>query len=306
LRIHSATSPERSRGPLGDQAARVIGEVHHRQGFVLSDQELCRFRPPTMPAPMTRRQGHSDRQGESSPQTREPATCRSHEWQAGRCHYPGMSTAGPLSVIAAPSSTRADRERLMRRTRLLAWAGIAWHVVEFAIALVAGLIASSIALVGFGIDSAIEAAAGLVVVWLFASRRAGSASAERRARQLMAASFFLLAAYLGIEATHSLVSASEPDASWVGIGLAAVTAPTMPLLARTKTRLGWKLGSQATVSEGAQTMLCAYLSVALLVGLGANALLGWWWADPLAALLIAGVALREGVTGWRGDACGCC
>jgi divalent metal cation (Fe/Co/Zn/Cd) transporter len=217
-----------------------------------------------------------------------------------------MSTTRPLRVIAAPASSRADRERLVRQTRMLAWAGIAWHVVEFAIALVAGIFASSIALIGFGIDSAIEAAAGLVVVWLFASRRAGSARAERSAQQLIAASFFLLAAYLAVEAGRSLIDGSEPDASWVGIGLAAVTAPTMPLLARVKTRLGRQLGSRATVSEGAQTMLCAYLSVALLVGLGANALLGWWWADPLTALVIAGAAVREGINGWRGDACGCC
>jgi divalent metal cation (Fe/Co/Zn/Cd) transporter len=217
-----------------------------------------------------------------------------------------MSASDPLRGIAAPSSARTDRERLMRQARALAWAGIAWHVVEFGIALIAGLVAGSIALVGFGIDSAIEAAAGLVVVWLFASPRAGSPSAERRAQQLIAASFFLLAAYLAVEATRSLVTGVEPEASWVGIGLAAVTAPTMPLLARVKTRLGRQLGSQATVSEGAQTMLCAYLSVALLAGLGANALLGWWWADPLTALVIAGVAVREGANGWRGDACGCC
>jgi divalent metal cation (Fe/Co/Zn/Cd) transporter len=219
-----------------------------------------------------------------------------------------MSTTDPLRVIAAPSRTGADRERLMRQTRMLAWAGIAWHVVEFAVALVAGIAASSIALVGFGIDSAIEAAAGLVVVWLFAIPRAGSASAERRAQQLIAASFFLLAAYLGVEATRSLITGSEPDASWVGIGLAAVTAPTMPLLARAKRRVGHSLDSAATVSEGAQNMICAYLSVALLIGLGANALAGWWWADPAAALIIAAIATREGIESWRGNGCadGCC
>jgi divalent metal cation (Fe/Co/Zn/Cd) transporter len=207
---------------------------------------------------------------------------------------------------AASATAPNDRARLVRQTRRLAWAGIAWHVLEFAIAVVAGVAASSIALVGFGVDSAIEAAAGVVVVWLFASHRSGSAAAERRAQQLIAASFFLLAAYLTFEATRSLISGTEPDASWVGIGLAAVTAPTMPLLARWKTRLGRELGSQATVSEGAQTMLCAYLSLALLVGLGANALLGWWWADPLTALVIAGVAVREGVNGWNGKADACC
>jgi divalent metal cation (Fe/Co/Zn/Cd) transporter len=220
-----------------------------------------------------------------------------------------MSASDPLRVIVvpgAPSISRDDRAWLVRRTRLLAWAGIAWHVLEFAIAVIAGVAASSIALLGFGIDSAIEAAAGLVVVWLFASRRVDSTTAERRAQQLIAASFFALAAYLTFAAVRSLASTSEPDASWVGIGLAAVTAPTMPLLARVKTRLGRQLGSQATVSEGAQTMLCAYLSVALLIGLGANALLGWWWADPITALVIAGVAVREGLSGWRGEVDGCC
>jgi divalent metal cation (Fe/Co/Zn/Cd) transporter len=189
---------------------------------------------------------------------------------------------------------------------MLAWAGIAWHVVEFTVALAAGLAASSIALVGFGVDSAIEAASGLVVVWLFASRQSGSSTAERRAQRIVAVSFFALAAYLAVEAVRSLAAGSEPDASWVGIGLAAVTAPAMPLLARRKMRLGQRLGSPATVSEGAQNMLCAYLSIALLLGLGANACLGWWWADPLTALVIAAVAAREGVAGLRGRAGGCC
>ena len=220
-----------------------------------------------------------------------------------------MSAGEPLQLTLAPAiapQVSHERERLMRQARVLAWAGIAWHVFEFAVAVVAGLAASSIALLGFGIDSAIEAAAGLVVVWLFGSRRAGSTTAERRAQQLIAASFFVLAAYLAFEATRSLASGSEPDASWVGVGLAVVTAMTMPLLARSKTRIARRLGSHAAVSEGAQTMLCAYLSIALLIGLGANALLGWWWADPLTALVIAGVAVREGRAGWRGEADGCC
>lgn len=217
-----------------------------------------------------------------------------------------MSASGLLEIVPAKSSDRETRERLLRRARLLAYAGIGWHVVEFAIALGAGLAASSIALVGFGVDSLIEALAGGVVVWLFAARRAGSARAERRAQQIIAASFLLLAVYIGVEAIRALIGGDEPSASWVGIGLAAVTAPTMPLLARWKTRLAGQLGSSAAASEGAQTMLCAYLSVALLVGLGANAVAGWWWADPLAGLLIAGVAVREGVRGWRGEADSCC
>jgi divalent metal cation (Fe/Co/Zn/Cd) transporter len=200
----------------------------------------------------------------------------------------------------------AERALLVRNVRALAWAGIAWHVIECAVAVAAGLAASSVALIGFGIDSAIESSAGLVVVWLFASRHSGSAAAERRAQRLIAGSFFLLAVYIALEATRALTSGAEPEASWIGIALAAVTAPAMPLLARVKVGLGRRLGSQATVSEGAQTMLCAYLSVALLIGLGANAVLGWWWADPLAALAIGAVALREGRASWRGKADACC
>jgi divalent metal cation (Fe/Co/Zn/Cd) transporter len=202
-----------------------------------------------------------------------------------------------------PAGASRERSRLVRRARLLAWAGIGWHVVEFAIALGAGLAASSIALVGFGIDSLIESAAGFVVVWRFGRRRAHLESAEHRAQRLIAASFFVLAAYVGVEAVRTLLGGDHPEASWVGIGLAAVTAPTMPLLARAKRRVGERLGSSATVQEGVQNLLCAYLSVALLLGLGANAMLGWWWADPVAALVVGAVALREGLEGWRGDAC---
>jgi divalent metal cation (Fe/Co/Zn/Cd) transporter len=183
----------------------------------------------------------------------------------------------------APAS--AERARLERRTRLLAWSGIGWHVIEFAIAFFAGLAAGSIALVGFGVDSLIEALAGGVVLWLFTGNRRGSSAAERRAQQLIAVSFFLLAGYVGVEALRTLANGHHPDASWVGIALAAFTAPTMPLLACAKRRLG-------------------YLSIALLLGLAANALAGWWWADPLTALAIAVVAVSEGRQSWRGE--GCC
>ena len=198
----------------------------------------------------------------------------------------------------------SSRGRLERRARLLAWGGIAWHVVEFGIALGAGIAAGSIALIGFGADSLVEAFAGLVVVWLFTGGRVGSETAERRAQQLIATSFFVLAAYVAVESVRALVAGDEPGTSWVGIGLAAFTAPTMPLLAMAKRRVGQGLGSWATIKEGAQSMLCAYLSVALLAGLLANALAGWWWADPAAALVIAGVAAREGRQSWRGE--GCC
>ena len=206
--------------------------------------------------------------------------------------------------VAAISLRGADRARLERRARTLAHGGNAWHVVELAIALGAGISAGSIALIGFGADSLVEVLAGGVVVWLFTSGRGSSPEAERRAQQLIAASFFLLAAYVGVESIRDLASGHRPAASWIGVGLAAVTAPTMPLLARAKRRVGHALGSSATVSEARQNDLCAYLSVALLVGLGANALVGWWWADPAAALVIAAVAAREGRESWRGE--GCC
>ena len=216
-----------------------------------------------------------------------------------------LGQARPLTVpVLTADPAPAERARLERRTRLLAWAGIGWHIVEFAIALAAGVAAGSIALIGFGADSLIEALAGGVVLWLFTGKRRGSSTAERRAQQLIAASFFLLAGYVGVEALRTLVNGDHPAASWVGIGLAAVTAPTMPLLAYAKRRLGNQLHSAATVKEAAQTQLCAYLSIALLLGLGANALAGWWWADPLTALGIAAVAFKEGRESWRGE--GCC
>jgi len=213
--------------------------------------------------------------------------------------------AGEQQSLGVPAPPSADKRRqLEQRARLLAWGGNAWHLVEFAIALGAGLAAGSIALIGFGADSLIEAFSGLVVVWLFTGRRLGSTTAERRSQQMISASFFLLAAYVSTESIRDLVSGHHPGISWVGIGLASFTAPTMPLLARAKRNVGRQLNSSATVKEGAQNMLCAYLSLALLAGLLANALAGWWWADPAAALVIGGIALKEGRESWRGE--GCC
>lgn len=178
--------------------------------------------------------------------------------------------------------------------------------MEFAIAVGAGVAAGSVALIGFGIDSVIEALAGGVIVWLFTGGRGASPTAERQAQQLIAASYALLVAYIGVEAIRDLLGSHHPEVSWVGIGLAAFTTPTMPLLARAKRNVGRKLNSSATVSEASQNMVCAYLSVALLVGLLANALLGWLWADPVAALVIGAVAAKEGVDAWRGESCDCC
>jgi divalent metal cation (Fe/Co/Zn/Cd) transporter len=205
-----------------------------------------------------------------------------------------------------PGLAPEDRARLERRAKLLAWAGNGWHLVEFAVALAAGIAAGSVALVGFGLDSLIEVAAAGVVIWLFSGGRGASHAAERRAQQLIAASYGLLLAYIAVEAVRDLASAHHPAVSWVGIGLAAFTAPTMPLLARAKRQVGQTLNSAATVSEAGQNMICAYLSVALLLGLLLNAVAGWWWADPAAALVIAALASKEGIESWRGESCECC
>ena len=221
----------------------------------------------------------------------------------------GLIQLGTTTRPAAPPGlSTAERSRYERRARLLAWGGIAWHIVEFLIAVIAGITAGSIALIGFGADSLIEAIAGVVVVWLFTGTRLGSSHAERRAQQMIAVSFYVLALYVGVEAVRTLINADHPRTSWLGIALAAFTAATMPLLARAKRHVGTKLGSSATVKEASQTSLCAYLSVALLLGLSANALLGWWWADPITALLIATVAIKEARESWRGEGCadGCC
>jgi divalent metal cation (Fe/Co/Zn/Cd) transporter len=216
----------------------------------------------------------------------------------------------PLVVLSVAPDASAphpvERQRFVERARFLAWVGLAWHVGEAAVAIAAGVLAGSVALVGFGADSLIEAGAGVVVIWLMADGRSTSAVAERRAQQLIAASFALLAVYIGAQALHDVVGGHHASPSWVGIGLSVVTLAAMPPLARAKRRVGEQLGSSATASESRQTMLCAYLSAALLVGLLANAAFGWWWADPSAALVIAGVAAYEAREAWRGEACGCC
>src|SRR5215210_7180660 len=208
----------------------------------------------------------------------------------------------PIQLVRKPPQAE-ERQKLIGRAKVLAWLGVGWHGIEAAVAIGAGLAAGSIALLGFGADSLIESAAGIILLWRFAASRASSEDAERRAQRLIGVSFYVIAAYVGFEAARSLLTGERPDASWVGIGLAAVTLVTMPPLAIAKGRIGEKLGSSATKSEGQQNMLCAYLSAALLVGLGANALFGLWWADPVTALLIAGVAVKEGRESWRGESC---
>lgn len=210
----------------------------------------------------------------------------------------------PLARVVDHDS--AQRENLVRTARRVTRLGLAWHLLEAAIALAAGATASSVALIGFGADSLIEVAAGLVVLWLVTGERLTSGRAERRAQQLIAASFVLLAAYVTIESGRDLIAGHHPAASWVGVGLSAVALLTMPPLAMVKRRIGRELASAATMSESRQAMLCAYLSAALLVGLLANAVAGWWWADPTVAIAIGAVALGEARDAWRGQSCSCC
>jgi divalent metal cation (Fe/Co/Zn/Cd) transporter len=209
-----------------------------------------------------------------------------------------------ISDVVGPVITRDRYAALARRVKLLSWLSLAWMTVEGAVAIAAGIVAGSIALVGFGLDSAIEGVASLVIVWRFTGRRVYSHAAEQRAQKLVAVQFFLLAPYVGYESVTALIAGDRPDVSWVGIGLALGSVMFMPVLGIAKQRLADQLGSAATAGEGRQNMLCAYLAAALLVGLLGNALAGAWWLDPAVGLLIVAVAVREGMEAWRGE--GCC
>lgn len=194
------------------------------------------------------------------------------------------------------------RDVLQRRVRLLVWATIAYNVIEAAVALTEGARASSTALIGFGLDSVVEVSAAAAVAWQFAT--ADPERREKAALRFVAVSFFALAAYVSVESVRALLGFSEAQHSPIGIGLAVVSLTVMPVLAWAQIRTGHELGSNSVVANAKQTLLCSYLSAALLVGLVLNAAFGWSWTDPVAALVIAGFAVREGLESWRGD--GCC
>jgi divalent metal cation (Fe/Co/Zn/Cd) transporter len=212
-----------------------------------------------------------------------------------------------LPAPAPPPVASISRERYeerAKRVRLLSWLSLCWMTIEGAVAITAGIVASSIALVGFGLDSVIEGVASVIIIWRFSGRRVFSHAAEQRAQKLVAVQFFLLAPYVGFESIKVLLTGEHPNVSWVGIGLAASSVAFMPMLGIAKERLADQLGSAATKGEGRQNMLCAYLAGALLVGLLGNALVGAWWLDPVVGLLIAAVAVKEGREAWQGE--GCC
>lgn len=191
-----------------------------------------------------------------------------------------------------------------RKAKALSWLSLVWMSLEGGIAIAAGIAAGSIALIGFGIDSAIEGVASVVIIWRFTGARTLSPAAEERAQKLVALQFFLLAPYVSFEAIQALVNAEHPEVSALGMALTASSVIGMPLLGIAKQRVARTLGSQATHGEGTQNLLCAYLAAAVFLGLAGNALFGWWWLDPVAALAIAGIALREGIVTWQGE--GCC
>ena len=211
-----------------------------------------------------------------------------------------------MSAAAETPSRRLTAERrheLGRRAQLLAGASVAYNLVEAVVSVAAGVLASSIALVGFGLDSLVEVGSGLVILWQF--RHPLPETRERRALRLIALSFFALAAYVTVESARSLLGADEPAPSPLGIAIAVASLLVMPVLSWAQRRTGRELGSGSVVADSKQTLLCTYLSAVLLLGLMVNATLGWSWADPVAALVIAAVAVREGVEAWRGESCGC-
>jgi len=206
--------------------------------------------------------------------------------------------------MTAATLSPQRRAALNRRSLHLAYATAGYNLLEGVVAVAGGAGASSVALLGFGLDSFVEVSSALVVIWQFRSRV--PEARERLALRGIAVSFFALAAWIGFDAIRSLLDQEQARTSGVGIGIAATSVIVMPLLVWAKRRTGRELGSATVVADSMQTMLCTYLSAIVLAGLLFNTLLGWWWADPAAALVIVAVALREGIEAWRGEQCDDC
>jgi divalent metal cation (Fe/Co/Zn/Cd) transporter len=192
---------------------------------------------------------------------------------------------------------------LARILRLLSWLTIAWLAVDGVIGMSAGIASDSVVLIGWGVDCAIEAAAATILIWRFSGTRLHSDHAERLAQKVVGATFILLVPYIVVQAIDHLVIGNASGVSRIGLILAASDAVLMPFLGQAKTRIGQRLNSAAATGAGKQNIICAYLSVAVLIGLGANALFGAWWADPIAGLLVAVVCLQAGRSTWRGESC---
>ena len=205
--------------------------------------------------------------------------------------------------VAAPIRRDSGWLRAARIARWLAWASLFWMTVEGAVGLAAGFSAGSIALVGWALSSVVEGLASGIVIWRFTGSRTLSETAERSAQKGVAISFWLLAPYVAFESVRNLITQEHPESSVLGIALTATSLVLMPGLGIAKKRLGARLGSGATAGEGDQNLLCAYMAAAVLAGLAANSLWGWWWLDPVVGLGVAALAVREGVQAWRGESC---
>lgn len=210
-----------------------------------------------------------------------------------------------MQLMSASTLEReTTRARSVRRGRWLEYLTIGWNLLEAVAAIGAGLIAGSIALVGFGLDSIIEVSSGTALLWrLHMDAPESRERAESIALRLVGVSFLALSAYVAFDAVKSLINREIPEASYVGIGLAALSVVAMPLLARAKRRVASEISSRALKADSRQTDICAYLSAILLVGLVLNALFGWWWADPVAALAMMPIIAKEGIEALRGKAC---
>jgi divalent metal cation (Fe/Co/Zn/Cd) transporter len=207
------------------------------------------------------------------------------------------------AALIAPVHGSAQSLQLARTARILSWLTLAWMAVEGGVAIGAAVAAGSVALLGFGLDSGIEAIASVIVIWRFTGSRLASATSERLAEQLVAVSFYLLAPYIAIEAVLSLASGDRAETSIIGLVLTAGTAVFEPALGVIKRRNGARLGSPATAGKGTQNLLCAYLAIAVFAGLAANTLFGAWWLDGVVALGIAAWAVFEGRRAWAGESC---
>jgi len=242
----------------------------------------------------------------SNPEHHQPAPIAPGPGRALLAMADGGCTSCSTGGAAALRLGSAEWVVLARRARLLSWISLGWLGIAGSVAILAAILAGAVALLGFGMDTAIEAVASIIVVWRFSGERTLSDTAEARAQKAVAVSFFLLAPYIAAESVRTLVVKRHTETTWLGVALAAVSLLWCPMLGVMKKRLGARLNSAATTGEGRQNLLCAYLAVAVLLGLLANNLFGIWWLDPAVGLLIAALALNEGRAAWRGETRACC
>lgn len=215
-----------------------------------------------------------------------------------------MSSQAPVfPLIQAGGGTRS---RLIRRAKLWSWLSIGWMTVEAVAAIVAALIAGSVALLGFGLDSLIELASAGTILWLFTGTHRDPDASERRAQKIIAGCFVTLALYLAFDSIGALAGGRHPDTSWLGVAVAAGAIVFMPLLATAKSRVAAQLSSVATAGDAAQSWLCAISAAAVLLSILANSVLGWWWLDPITGIGIAALAVHEGRKAWAGEVCADC